>query len=93
MTNKERYIEWAGKQEYLPVFMHPWWLDAVCAGKEWDVLIAEDAEGQIKGVIRDVNGNEQYVLGGNWLENLYVINSKTNEKSVLWNIIPSLNKI
>lgn len=51
MTNKERYIEWAGKQEYLPVFMHPWWLDAVCAGKEWDVLIAEDAEGQIKGVM------------------------------------------
>ena len=49
-------------------------------------------KGQIKGVIRDVNGNEQFVLGGNWLENLYVINSKTNEKNVLWNIIPSLNK-
>ena len=49
-------------------------------------------KGQIKGVIRDVNGNEQYTLGGNWLENLYVINSKTNEKNVLWTIIPSLNK-
>lgn len=51
MTNKERYIEWAAKQEYVPVFMMPWWLDAVCAGKEWDVLLAEDEQGEIIGVM------------------------------------------
>lgn len=51
MTNKERYIEWVAQQDYMPVFLHPWWLDAVCAGKEWDVLLAEDAEGNILGAM------------------------------------------
>ena len=44
MTNKERYIEWVAAQEYVPVFMQPWWMDAVCAGKEWDVLLVESSE-------------------------------------------------
>ena len=51
MTNKERYSEWAQAQEYIPLFMMPWWLDAVCAGKEWDVLLAEDNEGHIVGAM------------------------------------------
>jgi hypothetical protein len=51
MTNKERYTEWVAKQEYVPVSMMPWWLDAVCAGKTWDVLFAEDEKGKIVGVM------------------------------------------
>ena len=51
MTNKERYSAWAEEQEYLPIFMMPWWLDAVCAGKEWDVLLAEDEKGHILGAM------------------------------------------
>lgn len=51
MTNKERYCEWAAAQEYVPVFMMPWWLDAVCAGKGWDVLLAEDDQKQIAGAM------------------------------------------
>ena len=51
MTKKERYIEWAGQQDYVPIFMMPWWLDAVCAGKEWDVLLAEDEKGEILGAM------------------------------------------
>ena len=51
MTNKERYIEWAGQQEYVPIMLMPWWLDAVCAGKEWDVLLAEDEHGTIQGAM------------------------------------------
>jgi hypothetical protein len=51
MSGKERYIEWVGQQEYVPVMMTPWWLDAVCAGKEWDVLLAENEEGQIEGAM------------------------------------------
>ena len=39
MTNKELYAEWVKGQEQLPIFMQPWWMDAVCAGKEWDVII------------------------------------------------------
>ena len=51
MTNKERYIQWANEQEYVPIFMTPWWMEAVCAGKEWDVLLAENEKGQIIGAM------------------------------------------
>ena len=51
MTNKERYIEWTSSQEYVPLFMQPWWMDAVCAGKEWDVLLAENEHGEIIGAM------------------------------------------
>lgn len=51
MTNKERYIEWANQQEYVPISMMPWWLDAVCAGQEWDALLAEDESGEIAGAM------------------------------------------
>ncbi len=51
MTNKERYSAWVAEQEYLPISLMPWWLDAVCAGKEWDVLLAEDEEGNILGAM------------------------------------------
>ncbi len=51
MTNKERYTEWVAAQEYVPLFMQPWWMDAVCAGKQWDVLLAEDEAGKIIGAM------------------------------------------
>lgn len=51
MTNKERYAEWVAKQEYVPISMMPWWLDSVCAGKEWDVLFAEDENNNIVGAM------------------------------------------
>lgn len=51
MTPKERYTEWAYHQENLPIYLTPWWMDAVCAGKEWDVLLCEDKEGAILGAM------------------------------------------
>ena len=51
MTDKEQYRAWAESQEYIPLFMKPWWLDAVCAGKEWNVLLARDEEGEIIGAM------------------------------------------
>ena len=51
MTDKEQYCAWAESQEYIPLFMKPWWLDAVCAGKEWNVLLARDEEGEIIGAM------------------------------------------
>ncbi len=41
MTNKELYSEWVKGQANIPVFFEPWWLEAVCAGQEWDVLLIE----------------------------------------------------
>lgn len=42
MTDKQLYTEWCKTQDDMPVFMQPWWLDAVCAGKEWDVMLFRD---------------------------------------------------
>jgi len=46
MTNKERYAEFCRLHPEMPVMMQPWWLEAVCAGKEWDVMLftAEDLD-------------------------------------------------
>ena len=51
MTNKERYSKWTAELEFVPVFMQPWWMDAVCAGKQWDVLLVEDENGEILGAM------------------------------------------
>lgn len=51
MTNKERYIEWVEQQEYVPITMMPWWLDAVCAGKTWDVILATSEQDEILGAL------------------------------------------
>lgn len=42
MTNKEKYNLFCQSQQSMPVFMQPWWLDAVCAGKQWDVFLWEE---------------------------------------------------
>ena len=77
MTNKERYIKWVGQQEYVPIFMMPWWLDAVCAGKEWNVLLAQDEQGEIIGAmpyllrkrawLRYIVMPQQTQIGGIWV--------------------------
>lgn len=46
MTNKELYSLFC-EQEALPLFLQPWWLDAVCAGSQWDALICMDKEGKV----------------------------------------------
>ena len=51
MTNKERYRELCKKTDGLPLFMLDWWLDAVCAGKEWDVLLNVDENGEIQAAL------------------------------------------
>ena len=77
MSNKERYIEWVGQQEYIPIYMMPWWMDAVCAGKMWDVLLAEDENGRILGAMpyllrkraqfRYIIMPQQTQIGGLWV--------------------------
>lgn len=77
MTNKEQYIEWAAQQENMPIFMQPWWLDAVCAGKEWDVLLSRNSQGMIlaampylyrkKWGMRWIIMPQETQIGGIWL--------------------------
>lgn len=51
MTLKEEYIAFCETQSDLPLFMQPWWLDGVCAGKQWDVLISRDEQGGVAAVL------------------------------------------
>lgn len=51
MTNKERYSYFCAQTPDLPIFMQDWWMDAVCAGKQWDVLLYDNAEEQICAVM------------------------------------------
>ncbi len=49
--NKDRYIAFCEQhRERLPIFVQPWYLDAVCAAGVWDVAIAE-AEGEVLAVL------------------------------------------
>lgn len=46
MTNKEQYLN---IQHRLPLFFKIWWLDALCDGYEWDVVIVREGK-EILGV-------------------------------------------
>ena len=46
-------------------------------------------QGNVTGTIKDIYGNIHLKFGGNWLDKLYVTDIKSNEKKVLWEMIPS----
>lgn len=43
-TNKELYRQKAPDLNLLHVFMQPWWLDAVCGEKNWDVSLVKEKD-------------------------------------------------
>lgn len=45
MTPKERYRQLCEVHGHaIPIFQQAWWMDTVCEGKMWDVLLATDGE-------------------------------------------------
>lgn len=48
---KERYIQLCATDNTVPVFMQPWWLDAVCKKGSWDTCLSEDNDGNINGAL------------------------------------------
>ena len=51
MTNKGLYRDFCRTNGELPLFMQDWWLDAVCAGKQWDVLLNFAPDGTIQAAL------------------------------------------
>ena len=49
-------------------------------------------KGNLHGKIKDINGDIKFLLEGNWLDNIYIINNETKEKTIIWRIIPSKDK-
>jgi hypothetical protein len=78
MTNKEIYRDFCQNTPELPIFMQDWWLDAVCAGKQWDVLLREDETGEIQAAMpyllrkrawmKYIIMPQQTQIGGIWME-------------------------
>lgn len=42
MTAKEKYIEFAQEHKEVCIYDSPWWLDTVCGGGYWDVVLTEE---------------------------------------------------
>ena len=86
MTNKELYRDFCHKTKQLPIFMQDWWLDAVCAGKQWDVLLSLDEEGNIQAVLpyllrqrawmKYIIMPQQTQIGGIWIDDTVSNNEK-----------------
>ena len=87
MTNKELYRELCLRTSDLPIFMQDWWMDAVCAGKQWDVLLSYNSNGNIqaampylirkKAWMKYIVMPQQTQIGGVWISSAVSDNTNT----------------
>lgn len=65
MTAKEQYRRLCETEGlYIPLFQQHWWMETVCAGKRWDVLLAS-SRGRIEGAVPFLYGRKwglEYIL-------------------------------
>ena len=76
---REEYRKYCEETPGLPLFMQAWWMDAVCAGKGWEVIagmpclvrervgmrfVVMPQETQIGGRLMPVEGRRSKVKGG-----------------------------
>jgi len=47
--NKQDYRNLCQKQQNIPLFMQDWWLDVLCGEEAWEVLMARNKDGSVKG--------------------------------------------
>lgn len=50
MNNKEKYRLACERHPEVPLFAQYWWMDAICVGKTWDVLLVEE-KGEMLGAL------------------------------------------
>lgn len=65
MTDKELYRQICDEHPEIPLFLQHWWMEAVCAGKKWDVLLYRNGEGEAQAVMPFLVGKKlwmKYVL-------------------------------
>ena len=88
MTNKEIYREFCHCNPNLPIFITDWWVDAVCAGKQCDVLLHFNANGEIQAALIYLLRKRAWMkyiimpqltqMGGIWISD-----TLTNEKIIV----------
>ncbi len=90
-SDKDIYRSLCETESSIPLFMQYWWLEAVCAGKKWDVMFSYDSEHNIRAALPYL-WNQRYRMkyiimpqqtqtGGVWVKPQYV-----NSASVLQEI-------
>lgn len=104
-TNKERFYQLCNDNKSIPLFIQPWWMDAVCNYKDWDVLIYEK-NSKVLGVLvyyyikkfgfRIIIQPQLTQFNGIWINN--VINLSKNEtttfeKEVMTNLVNQLDEL
>lgn len=49
-SNKERYFNFCNSGKNVPLFLQPWWMNAVCKAKDWWEVFLYEENDEIKGV-------------------------------------------
>ena len=49
-SNKERYYNFCNSGKDVPLFLQPWWMNAVCKAKDWWEVFLYEENDEIKGV-------------------------------------------
>lgn len=66
MNNIEEYRKLCETEGHnIPLFLQYWWMETVCHGKQWDVALARDSEGNIAAAMPYLIGSKmglRYVL-------------------------------
>lgn len=66
MTNKELYKELCETEgSKIPLFLQYWWMETVCVGKHWDVILVRDRQGKVVAAMPYLIGSKmglRYVL-------------------------------
>ncbi len=66
LTAKEQYKALCQTEgSRIPLFQQYWWMETVCVGKRWDVLLVHDADGNIVAALPFLDGRKlflRYVL-------------------------------
>ncbi|MCQ2206789.1 MAG: GNAT family N-acetyltransferase [Paludibacteraceae bacterium] len=58
MTNKEEYQQICDRCTNIPIYSQYWWMEAVCAGKSWDVIITHDSNGTVTATLPYLLGSK-----------------------------------
>ncbi|KWW32070.1 MAG: methicillin resistance protein [bacterium P3] len=77
MTAKEEYRALCEDPAlYVPLFQQHWWMEAVCAGKHWDVLLSRDKSGAVQAALPYLSGRKMGLR--------YIIQPQLTQYNGIW---------
>ena len=95
MENKEKYFKFC-EQNYIPIFSKPWWMDAVCGSKNWDVWLYEKGTDILAAMpyYLEQRGKYHYITKALLTQNNGIIfHDSDNAKKIAKNMMNNSNKV